>query len=271
MNWKQRALGILQKGGLARPAFHLYETLRGFTGNSSEKVDLNSEPLAIPPARLRFKVAGDARASSFLDGGLKAATSLRSIVRNATDLELAACSPLLEFGCGCGRVLRHLCDVPGLHGCDYNRELTEWSARHLHFAQIAANSLTPPLPYPDAAFGLVYALSVFTHLPEPLQHAWIAELVRVLRPEGLLVFSTHGEFYAPELSGAEQALYREAKVVVRIPEGAGSNLCNAIHPPAWVRSRLCAGLEELAFQPEGALGNPRQDLWLFRKTSASLR
>jgi len=43
------------------------------------------------------------------------------------------------------------------------------------------------LPYRDSFFNLVYAYSVFTHLPEPAQNVWIPEIARVLRPGGVFV------------------------------------------------------------------------------------
>jgi SAM-dependent methyltransferase len=54
------------------------------------------------------------------------------------------------------------------------------------------NRLDPPLPYPDERFDLVYALSVFTHLTESQQRSWSAELHRVTRTCGYVLFTTHG-------------------------------------------------------------------------------
>jgi hypothetical protein len=52
---------------------------------------------------------------------------------------------------------------------------------------------------------------------------------------------------------------------VRRPESVGSNLCAAFHPRAYVQEVLAAGLETVDFEPEGAKGNPYQDLHLLRK------
>ena len=106
---------------------------------------------------------------------------------------------------------------------------------------------------------------MLTHLPVPIQHAWVDELTRILRPGGLLLVSTHGTRYLDRLSPAERESFERGEVVVRYEEVAGTNLCTAFHPPAYVRERLGLGLELVLEAPEGAKGNPHQDLFLFRK------
>jgi hypothetical protein len=82
---------------------------------------------------------------------------------------------------------------------------------------------------------------------------------------GLLLVSTHGARYLDRLSPPEQEAFGRGEVVVRFEEVAGSNLCTTFHPPASVRDRLGADLELVEEVPEGARGNPHQDLFLFRK------
>jgi hypothetical protein len=128
--------------------------------------------------------------------------------------------------------------------------------------------LEEPLGYKDGTFGLVYALSTFTHMPEPMQQHWFAELIRVLRPGGVLYFTTHGDWYKDRaLTAAQQARYESGQLVVINPGQAGSSACGAYHPPAYVRRALIDrfGLELLQFLPMGALGNPKQDSYLVQK------
>jgi len=95
---------------------------------------------------------------------------------------------VLDFGCGAGRTLRHLLDEGAeLHGCDLHAPSIHWLDEHLSPPlHVLQNARRPPLPYEDASFDLVYALSVFTHIAEGWAE-WLLELRRILRPDGILV------------------------------------------------------------------------------------
>ena len=191
--------------------------------------------------------------------------SIRAAVERA-GTRLEELGAILDFGCGCGRVVRRLATLPGdVHGSDFNAAAIAWCEQNLPFARFGDNDLAPPLRYGSESFDLVYALSVLTHLPVDLQHAWVEELSRVLRPGGLLLVTTHGERYLERLSADERAAFARGEVVVRFEQVAGTNLCTAFHPPAYVRETLAHGLEVVDFVPEGAEGNPHQDLFLLRK------
>ena len=223
------------------------------------------DKLPIPPYPLRILVAGSPDIGWFLESGQRGAESIRAaLLRNG--LDVARCRALLDFGCGCGRVTRHWAGLGvEVHGTDLNPRLVEWCRRHLPFGRFRTNGLAPPLAYEDGQFDLVYALSVFTHLPEALQHAWMAELRRVLRPGGALIVTTHGRRYVDRLDGEEQRRIAAGGMVVT-PEGPpGSNLYAAYHSEAWVRTELARGFDVVEFTPEGALGNPWQDLYLLRR------
>jgi SAM-dependent methyltransferase len=128
------------------------------------------------------------------------------------------------------------------------------------------NQLEPPLRYEDGQFDLVYAISVFTHLPHDLERAWIAELSRIVAPAGLLLLTTHGDSYADRLEADERPLYDSGEPVVRWPGVAGSNLSTTFHPESYVRERFAPELELLELTPDGGtVGSRQQDLVVFRK------
>ena len=118
------------------------------------------------------------------------------------NLEISQFETILDFGCGCGRVMRKWINLTEteLNGCDYNSKLIKWCKRNLPFAIFNTNKLMPPLPYNDQKFDFVYTISVFTHLTEELQKLWLIELARVLRPEGYLIITLHGENRSGDLT-----------------------------------------------------------------------
>ena len=175
---------------------------------------------------------------------------------------------MLDFGCGCGRVLRYWQGLPQteIHGAEPSEPLAEWCRRNLPFARIVRTRALPPLPYESAGFDLVYAVSVFTHLTEQEQLLWTAELARILRPGGLLLLTLHGDRYVGKLSAAERRTYEEGRLVVRHASAAGTNLCAAYHPAVFVRERLSAGFDLLEHTTAGfEKGAPEQDLVVLRK------
>ena len=225
-----------------------------------------------PPERLLVQVAGSADLRWFVKGGRLALGSIRDALATQR-MPLERLPTVLDFGCGVGRVLQHWPspDSATLHGTDINPALINWSTKHLPFATFATNGTTPPLSFPDATFDLIYALSVFTHLPEELQRPWIDELTRVLKPGGYLLITVHGDHYLPELEPEEQWRFLEGQLVVRNATARGSNLCAAFHPSAYIRNELAGGLDLLTQLPEAAAGNPFQDIVLLRKPDGDWR
>ena len=268
------ARDAVSRMGLAGAAFWLY----GWASRANPRSLINNaryrragapDGLPIPPPDLIFLVAGSSDVSWFMRGGELAARSITDALRDI-GIEVAELGAILDFGCGCGRVLRNWSSLPhsNVYGTDYNSTLIEWCRRNLPFAQYEVNRLSPPLPYADAQFDLVYALSVFTHLTEDLQEAWIAELTRIVRPGGHLIISTHGESYLHRLNDDERRRFESGHLIVKNNVRApGSNTCSAYHPVAYIRSHLARGLDVVAIIPEGAKGNPRQDLNVLRKPS----
>jgi SAM-dependent methyltransferase len=206
------------------------------------------------------RVAGTGDADWFLRSGRAGYDAI------AAHAPLGNLESVLDFGCGCGRVTRWWGDFPGeVAGSDVSEPAVDWCRANLPFARFERNALAPPLVFEDESFDLVYALSVFTHLTGELQLAWRDEVRRVLRPGGLLLLTTHGRSYVPRLSADERARFERGELVVRWGDVAGTNLCSAYHPEAYLRDTFAAGFAFLELEAEGARGNPTQDLVLLRK------
>lgn len=266
----KRALKKMRLFGLAARLYQGYtlapEMWSSVRSRWLGKLDTTSE-LPVPPPELVSLVAGINDIPWFLQGGQLAFDSIQETLHRCgvTPNDLGK---VLDFGCGCGRVIRYWRSVDGVKvfGTDYNPALIKWCKRNLAFASFKVNNLNPPLNYKDNEFDLVYALSVFTHLSEPLQFAWMNELRRVIRPGGYLLITAHGKVYIDQLSETERIDYDKGDLVVREETSSGSNYCAAFHPDGYIRNKLANGFTVVDFVPEGAKGNPRQDLYLLQKS-----
>lgn len=253
---KRRLLRLLARLGLLGPAFRAWEEVRAARPRAAPCVE--GPPL--PPRRLMVRVAGTADPDWFVRSGRAAYEAI------AEHVPLEALDSVLDFGCGCGRVARWWSDFPGeVAGSDLSRPAIDWCRVNLPFARFETNGLAPPLAFADGSFELVYALSVFTHLTEPLQLAWRDELRRVLKPGGLLLATTHGRSYLPRLSAQERERFETGELVVRWADIPGTNLCSAYHPEPYLRGTFAAGFAFLELDPEAARGNPTQDVVLLRR------
>ncbi len=232
-------------------------------GQGSEATAAESEGL--PPATLRFSSAGTSDVHWFLESGRLAQETLAEVIRD----HAAGSQPraVLDFGCGCGRVLRHADRRHATRyvGMDLNRRGIKWCRNHLGFGEFFRARPLPPLPEQLGRFDLIYAFSVFTHLPIEAQKAWAQTLATHLEADGLLVLSTHGDAFIGDLSETELAQYRQGEIVVREPVAAGTNACAAYHPGSSLLRVLPPELEKVSFIAQGARGNPPQDLWVLRR------
>jgi SAM-dependent methyltransferase len=155
--------------------------------------------IVVPPEMLRYRVSATRSAKEFLERGSVAAETIARVLE-AAGYRLADFADVLDFGCGCGRVIQLLPRAGHLFGSDVDREAVAWCRAHLPFATFSVNDPLPPLAYRDASFDFVYALSVFSHINEPAQLLWLKELQRVTRPGGLVLVTVRGDAYVHEMS-----------------------------------------------------------------------
>ncbi len=221
---------------------------------------------ALPPAELRYHV-GSVRPADYERIGRRCAEDLGRAL-GTLGRELGSFAHALDFGCGSGRTLVWLRDQgPRLSGTDLHEGCVEWARKRLAFAEFRTNRALPPLPYADATFDLVFSLSVFTHLDEADQRAWLAELRRVSRPDAVLMLSVHGPSCTADLAPAEAAEL-EARGFLALPArglwGVFERYFNSYHLEPWVRRVWGEQFRVRAYLPRGLNGH--QDLYVLEHT-----
>lgn len=101
---------------------------------------------------------------------------------------------VLDLGCGLGAYHPGLENVfHELHGTDVSAKSVEMAAeRHPFVAYSSFDGVT--MPYPDGRFDMVYTICVMHHVPPAQWKGFVAEMKRVLRPNGLALVFEHNPY-----------------------------------------------------------------------------
>jgi ubiquinone/menaquinone biosynthesis C-methylase UbiE len=180
---------------------------------------------------------------------------------------------ILDWGCGPGRVIRHLPNVIGnnceYYGTDYNKQTINWCSINLPGIHFNCNELKAKLPYPDNFFDGIYGISIFTHLSEQMHYEWYDELYRIVKPNGIMLLTTQGDNFKIKLTDSELSRYNNNELIIRDKVKEGHRMFAAFHPTAFMNKLFenVAILEHYA-EPIPAEGNwIPQDTWVVKKLS----
>jgi SAM-dependent methyltransferase len=231
--------------------------------------------IAVPPPRLRYRVHGTLDRERFLKAGEMLANDVRLLVEQV-GRPLDTFRHVLDFGCGCGRVLRflqpHHPDVV-FQASDIDQEAIDWSSKHLgELATWQRNEFCPPTSYADGQFDLIYGISVFTHLDEDHQLAWLKELYRIAQPGCILVLSVHGPHCQGDLPVGEREnlkakglLYRVGRTGWLKRDGLPDAYQTTYHTPEYVDGVWTQFFDLLCYQERGIVNY--QDAVVLRKAN----
>jgi SAM-dependent methyltransferase len=179
---------------------------------------------------------------------------------------------ILDWGCGPGRLIRHLPNIIGngceFFGTDYNTRTIEWCTRNLSAIKFNNNTLKADLPYIDESIDIIYGISIFTHLSEPMHYEWMKELYRILKPNGIMFLTTQGDNFKVKLTESEKQKYNNGELIVRGNVKEGHRTYSAFHPKGFM-TRLFSKvviLEHIETKPEKGKWLP-QDIWIVRKNT----
>lgn len=233
----------------------------------------DGEPLPVPPPDLWLGYAHDE--ASYVESGRVDVANMLSILESAGWTPRSTLGPVLDLGCGGGRMIRHLRDIAAhvsVWGMDISTPHINWLKTRLAppFRFAVANTL-PHLPFPDSGLGLIYCGSVFTHIDDQAE-TWFMELARILAPGAFFYCTLHDEHTLEKL--AAEPFHPLARVLKKQslanPEAGGADILvlgedansNVFYHSRYLRAMLSPLFEIVRVVP-CAYGY--QTAWILRK------
>jgi SAM-dependent methyltransferase len=166
---------------------------------------------SMPPESVQLRLTGSSGANS-LTHGFNQYRIMKGLAERA-GVSLRDARRILDFGCGYARIARFFTkDAPDASfiGVDVDESLVGWCRTHLPFGEWQIVPSLPPTTLPSGECTLIVSFSVFTHLSEASQAAWLEELHRWLAPGGIAVVtlwthpSTSREYHLPHFPEYER-------------------------------------------------------------------
>lgn len=218
---------------------------------------------AAPPARIAFETLGHVSSSEFETSGRRHARLIMDTVR---ELHPAPVQAVLEWGCGCGRVIRQLrpeglASEVRLIGVDVDAAAIAWCRSNLPGIEFHTCGALPPLPIGDRALDVIYHYSVWTHLSAANVAAWVEDMARAMRDDGIMIGTTHGERYADMLSVSEASAFHSGQVIERRGAAEGRKRFLAFHPAEFVREMLLRHFRHVRLSARADDPTLPQDMW----------
>jgi SAM-dependent methyltransferase len=173
-------------------------------------------------------VAPTARFLARFPGSPDAATFERQARLEALDVYRAAAPyvhfdrplSILDFGSGHGvlaRLMAAISPLSAVRAVDFAGPEIEWCldaySDEIRWARMEVSVISgaPPLSFSSGCFDLVCGLTALARMGDAARLAWLAELRRITRPEGILVLGPLGDLLA-----------RHFDVLEDVPAASGS-------------------------------------------------
>lgn len=241
-----------------------------FKNNKSNKDFKRNHPSVVLPPDYIIYESFQIDYNKYYYGGLKMAKRFTELFRKHVDLKNKS---ILDWGCGPGRIIRHMPTVIGnncsFFGTDYNAKSITWCSEYLSNINFNKNELEAQLPYDDNSMDIIYGISIFTHLSEHMHYEWFNELYRILKPKGIILLSLQGDNFKVKLTASELSKYNKGQLVVRGNVKEGHRTYSAFHPKSFVEHLFKdVDILEHIIQTSNDKNWVPQDFWVIRKTSA---
>lgn len=265
---KGKISNLLRKLNLMHLTDRVRYYIQSFKNRQINKAFLSANPdIKLPPDYLMYE-SFQINYQKYLIGGKEVANWIVGHLRRFNSSEEIT---LLDWGCGPGRVVRHMPEILGpsanVYGTDYNEKSIKWCKENLNNIDFNLNSLEPSLPYENEKFDFIYGISIFTHLSEEMHYKWAKELNRVLKKDGILFVTTQGDNFKKIMSPAEEIQYDRGELVIRGNVVEGHRTYSAFHPDSFMRSLFAEDtVLDVIIQEEKEGKATPQDAWIVKKT-----
>lgn len=213
---KGQISNTLRKFGLLYPLDKLrFKIEKNRNDKANQEFKSNNPNVLLPPDYLMYE-SFQINYKKYYFGGKETAEWVLGQIRNHKNLEG---KNILDWGCGPGRLIRHLPELLNyksyVYGTDYNQESIEWCKENIENVEFNQNKLGAKLPYKNDFFDAIYGISIFTHLSKEMHFKWFEELKRVLKPEGIILITTQGNNFKTKLSKRERNNFENGELIVR--------------------------------------------------------
>jgi len=242
---------------------YYYQKIKNSSSNNRFKK--NNTGVALPPDYLLYE-SFMLHYPDYFYGGRQTAIWLKDILSKYTSLQNQR---ILDWGCGPGRIVRHLPELINngceFYGTDYNYHSIEWCRKHLNSIHFSVNSINGNLSFPNNHFDVIYGISIFTHLSLELHYHWYKELYRTLKPGGILFLTAHGNSFTTKLTSTELKRFNNGELIVRGDVKEGHRVFTAFHPKEFMCKLFDNAiiLEHVVTPPKNR--ELHQDVWIVRK------
>lgn len=166
--------------------------------------DVQERNCNLPDHRNMRRVVGSkVNAQMFLISGFTTFLQIDRIVAQYFSKRITQFNAVVDWGVGCGRVIRHFFESAPklglpfvnqeLHGFDIDRVNIDWCNENLPNGSYQLVDMSGGFNVGDDTVDLLYGISVMTHLSESDQLRWLSEIRRIVRPGGCVILSIHAE------------------------------------------------------------------------------
>ncbi len=163
--------------------------------------EIDEAGVRIPPAWLIQAFTGAPDTIDHIENGKRSADYYVDLYNRYCG-DFGAVERVLDFGCGCGRILSRMPHGGRARyfGVDLHEAGLQWLRATMPEGTFSAGAEMPPVDPGAQDFDLIYAVSVLTHLTREQEGAWLDEWHRLLKPGAHLIATFRAEDWVEQFT-----------------------------------------------------------------------